>query len=236
MRKMSTLTTLFLMLAAGGATASTVTVDAVGQGWYRASGEHVQGNPNIFIGLTRSQTHHSFLRFDLAGITDSVSAADVVFVAGNGTQLASGAGELSLFAVTTALAELGIDSPVGSAAGQAIHGDLGSGTVLGSVGFTNVAGAGMPELVVPFGLDGLLALNDAIGGGFAVGGALTAAPDGAFGLWFGSTAVPAAQLRLTAGPAPELPSPIPLPASAALLIAALAGLGLAARHRAPRPS
>ena len=161
---------LVLVSAAPPAAATQTTLNAVGQGWYQDTGYHVAALENYFVGTGTNppyEQHRDFFVFSLSGVTGTTIVSATLRVPN--PVGATGAGTLSLYAVSTSISSLTAGYPSGSATGQAIYADLGDGTVYGSTTLTSADLATNP-VDVTINTDGLAALNASQGGSFAVGG------------------------------------------------------------------
>lgn len=149
------------------AVSSPVTVNATDSGWYSEFGFHDASNTNYITGFTGSQVTRSFFVFDLSSISGLIVSATLRLP--NFQSLSPDATEtFAMFDVSTALATL----TAGGSGLTGIFADLGTGTSYGSGPTPGGVTLGTTQ---DFGLnaDGLAALNAALGGQVALGGALT---------------------------------------------------------------
>lgn len=161
---------------AAGVPASAATIDATDSGWYNATGTHVAQNDNYIVGAGNGNLYRNFFVFDLTGVTDLVISASL-HLYNPDNALPALKGYISPDATET-YALYDVSTPVGTvqasnvgAAGQAVYNDLGSGLEFGQV---TVSAADNGSIVsIALNADGLVALNAARGGLFALGGALT---------------------------------------------------------------
>ena len=199
-----------LFLASTTAHAASVEVYAYDTGWYQ-NGFHSTGNENIAVGLGG---YNNFFAFDLSTVTGTVTSATLA-IAANGSPLNTNPSvTYNVYDVTTDIGSL-----VAGTGGAAAQTDLGSGTLYGSTTITALSGNPMPAVTVGL-AGGLTDINAALGGLFAVGGA----SDATSYLWGSSNGVGNVKLVLEIGA-------VPLPAAFPLFLAALGGLGIAARRR-----
>lgn len=218
---------------------ATVTLHAVGAGWFSNTGEHIEFNDNYAVGGGMDgYTRNNFFLFDLSGVNGSITSA-MLRVYNPAAPVTPGfpygytsshlTENYALFDVSTPFEELGAGYEIGSLAGQGIFSDLGSGQ---NFGMTTVSLADNGKFVeITLNASALAALN-ASSGVFAVGGALTT-----LDALVNQESLFASAFLHTVGPnVPQLViSNVPEPSTTALWIAGLGLLGLAARRRALRP-
>lgn len=210
---------LAMLASVAPASAATVEILAVDNGWYRSDGVHSPSNPNIIEGNLGTFDYNNWFLFDLSNLMGEVVSATLTIFGGNGNYTGpESSATYSAYDVTTDLGLL--QSGLG---GVSAYADLGTGVQYGS---TVIATPGtewtpMPEVVLN--LAGALPdLNAVSGGRFAVGGTSTMQ----YGtLWSSSGLLPGAKLTLE-----TVVSPVPLPAGGLLLISAFAGAGLLRRR------
>jgi hypothetical protein len=161
--------------AHGGLAATTsVNLAAVDSGFYVDSGDHVSLNTFVTAGFGgtgcggSNQEFRNFFVFDLSAASGTIVGARLRiqvpvgnYVSGNATE------DLSLFEVSTAIATL----TAGGTGLTAIYDDLADGTEYGARTLS-VADEGT-VIEIPFNNAGLAAINAALGGTWAVGGAVT---------------------------------------------------------------
>jgi hypothetical protein len=184
-----------------------VSVSATDSGWYGSNGTlSGSANNNYFAGYAFGNEYRNFFTFDLTGVTGPFANASLSLpnIGPNiGAPLT-----FSLFALTTSPGSLG--SP-----GAGIFEDLGDGALYGSIVVPSDA---TDPVVITLNAAGLAAVNSALGGQFALGGAV-ATPDSY--LFFDNS-----EQRL-----PELTlSSVPEPSTGAVVIAGLGFLIAAARR------
>ena len=203
--------------AASRASAATIVLGAIDQGWYRQNGEHLVANPNYVAGMTGGNQFRNFFVFDLAGLTSIQSAA--LRLNTEEYSSADPTETYTLFDVTTPIASL-----INGTGGLGAFDDLGSGTSYGS----RVYSLGDEFQVRDLTLNpaALTALNLTIGGLFALGGALTSLDPSTPGneFVFGFSGNNLARLVL------ETERDVPEP-STLLLVGAGAAVGLSRRFR-----
>ncbi len=220
-------------LAADRRNAATTTLTSV------AEGEYWEGQPSrAYSGNFRASNNPFFIRnylvFDLASITDTISAATLVVPGYDATIIGVDPISFNVYQVATPTGVL----LAGGDGTSDIHGDLGDGALYGATivpappAGNNSGGAQMPDVTVALG--GAVAdLNASRGFQFAVGGTTTG-PSMTI-LWVGITTGSQdnkARLVLETTPVPA----VPLPPTLALMATALGGgalLRARRRHRAP---
>lgn len=154
-------------------------ITANDSGWYDEKGVHLAEIDNYIVGdlgFLNSLEVRNFIVFDLTMIVDEILGASVqLYNPDNAVSFLRGYASpdpteiYQLYDVTTPIATLSA-SNAGSA-GIAIFNEIGSGTVLGQ---QTVSAADNGTIVsIALNPDGLMALNNARGGLFAVGGAIT---------------------------------------------------------------
>lgn len=159
-----------------GVPASAATIDATDSGWYNVSGTHFTHIDNYIVGAGNGTLYHNFFVFDLTSVTGLVVSASLELYNPDNA-LPSLKGYISpdatetytLYDVSTPIATVQA-SNVG-AAGQAVYNDLGSGVDFGQLTVSAADNGSIVSIVLN--AAGLGALNAAVGGQFALGGALT---------------------------------------------------------------
>jgi hypothetical protein len=158
------------------AATTTVTLNASDSGYYTDNGNHTSLNSFVTVGFggtacgSSDEEFRDFFVFDLSGVSDEVVAATLrvqVPGSGDGYESPDPSEDLSLFEVTTSVPTL----TAGGLGMTAIYDDLGDGPAYGTRTFT----AADETTIVDVALNaaGIAAINAAIGGDFALGGALT---------------------------------------------------------------
>jgi extracellular elastinolytic metalloproteinase len=161
----STVTTVGRAAVVGNV--GSITLSAIDSGWWDQTGFHGATNKNYVAGQELPTTFRNYFVFDLATVDQPIAAAELrLFTPHNG--YAGDATETyTVFDVFTPISTLRA-----SASGQVgIFNDLGSGTIYGSQNFEEVNEGDLKTL--PLNSNGVLAVNNAAGGEFAVGGAIT---------------------------------------------------------------
>lgn len=206
-----------LSFLAASASAATLTINSFDNGRYIADGSHSPNNTNIFAGENFNGGFRNFFAFDLSAINGHVVSATLTIFSQNGVYInSSNTASYIVSDVVTSLSTL-LDGTGGTAA----YADLGSGTQYGSTTVSTPGSTGrMPAVVVNLS-GGISDINSALGGSFALGGKAIGVSDF---LWGASGSIPAGKLTLEV-------AAVPLPATLPLLLAALGGLGFAARRR-----
>jgi hypothetical protein len=159
-----------------GVPARAATIDATDSGWYNVSGTHLAQIDNYIVGAGNGTLYHNFFVFDLTGVTGLVVSAslelynpDNALPALKGYISPDATETYTLYDVSTPIATVQA-SNVG-AAGQAVYNDLGSGVDFGQATVSAADNGSIVSIVLN--AAGLDALNAALGGQFALGGALT---------------------------------------------------------------
>jgi hypothetical protein len=151
-----------------GSLGGTVTVNATDAGWWDSTGAHTATNKNYFVGQSGNQYHDYFV-FDLGGLAPGLLTGAQLRISNPSTGYSSpfASDVYTTFDESTPLASL-----MATGTGQTgIFNDLGSGTTYGS---TIVSSASNGQTVATtLNAAALAALNGAIGGPIAVGGAIT---------------------------------------------------------------
>lgn len=198
-------------------------------GWYDQDGLHNPVNNNYFTGLIGGVELRSFYLFNLAGVTPgSVTGATLTLSnrdsAVGGVPLPGTVGApltINLWDVTSLIADI-----TGGLNGLAVFGDLGGGTLLGTLAVPNNDPG---NVVIALNAAGLAALNGAAGNSIVIGlalGGLGVADQYIFANEGTTADFPDVLRRLdvtTATPG-AAPDNAPEPTTSALMLGALAGL------------
>lgn len=205
-----------------------ILISATERGAYRSdtgafgTGGAGTASGNYLTGLRSSGVEfRSFFNFDLSSVSGTITSATFDI------SLDSTFGDspnpfetLGIFDVTTSIADL-----INNTGGLSAFADLGSGTQFASASVSTTATSGTVSIAMN--AAGLSALNAAIGGDFAVGGALTSlAGVGVEEFLFGSSLnSPATIFDL------NITTSVPEPTILALLCFGLVGIGFARKTR-----
>jgi hypothetical protein len=218
--------TIGMLAASSPARAATITLNAVDYGLYNELGQHVASSQGYVAGYDGYYVYRNWFVFDLASVSGTIVSASLRLQTYYVNFYQHGTDTYTLFDVTTPIASL-------IAGGTGLVGtfnDLGSGTTYGNRTYTYSDEFNVRDTALQ--AAGLNALQAAVGGQFALGGALTGPFSRGFGQHqnvFGSWGGVGPQLVLDVEPVP-----VPEPATLTLV-----GLGLAAavvrRRRAAPP-
>jgi hypothetical protein len=177
----------------GGASANTLTLNAIGSGWWDSTGSHTATNPNYIAGLYTNEYRDYFV-FDLAGISQPITGATLlVFNPSGGYSSADPTETYAVFDVSTPIATL-----QASGTGRTdVFADLGTGAAFGT---RDVSAIDNGQIVsIDLNSTAINSLNAALGGQFAVGGAVTSLSGTAIQYVFGSSGTGVRQLVLNLG-------------------------------------
>src|SRR5262245_32440492 len=154
------------LCAPTSAGASTIIVTSADTGWYTQDGRHDADNTNYLVGLCCGVgVHHNFFVFDLSTVTGAITAASLrlnTFV-----YLADATETVTYFDVSTPIASL----VAGGTGLVTTYTDLGSGAQYGQRTYQLTDQDTIRDVVLN--TTGVAAIQSALGGMFAVGGALT---------------------------------------------------------------
>jgi Fe-S cluster biogenesis protein NfuA len=153
-------------------------IDAMDSGWYSSTDIHNPNNTNYVVGncpnCASSNDFNNWFVFDLSGTSGLVTGATLALE----NPLGYGSGDptetYEIFAVSTSITDL-----TAGIGGVGTFDDLGSGISYGSYQFTSADTAPIgvvgtiPLVTISLNAAGLAALNGAMGGQFAIGGAIT---------------------------------------------------------------
>jgi hypothetical protein len=177
MKRVALLLTIGLGLTALPASAQLVFLEAIDCGFYSWDGNHYPGNTNYVAGDIAAAgvaEYRNFFVFDLSGVTGTVAHAALQIYnpsdppdPGNGFNSPDPYERYSVQEVTTDIATL----TAGGSGLVSVFGDLGDGTVFGFVDAD--AATNGTSVLIPLNHNGEGAVNAAIGGQLAFGGAVT---------------------------------------------------------------
>ncbi len=163
-------------------------VEATSQGWWSTTAANFRGNNNVITGSMFGTQWNDFFVFDLTGLTGTVTAASI----GLNTKYVAGTPSVALWDVTTPLSAL---ENIDNGPDRAIYADLGSGTLYGdAIPVTT----GNTHISLALNSAGIVAVGNALGGSFAIGGSANTdipEPSGLFPLLPALTGVWAARYR-----------------------------------------
>ncbi|GGE21424.1 hypothetical protein GCM10011360_07570 [Primorskyibacter flagellatus] len=249
----ATLAALSLAVSIAPATAATVTLTSVDNGWIDHTGSLdtvVATNSSILAGVSIAQNRRfaNWVLFDLDQITGtSVTAATLIYRGGNGEVIKNGNFTLNFYlaavrpdtATKLATRTGGIDvyndvNFENAAAGAGTYTDRPFGL---AAEITDPVQTPMPEISITLNSLGRFDITQTMTGTdryFAFGGSVFATASGTYGLWSSSGGLGAATLILEG---PDLAyavttGAVPLPASLPLLLAGVGGLAVLRRRRA----
>jgi len=177
MQRVALVLIVSLGLTAVPASAQLVFLEAIDCGFYSSDGSHSPGSTNYVAGDTAAAgiaEKRNFFVFDLSGVSGTVAHAALQIYnpgdppdPGNGFNSPDPSERYSVQDVTTDIATL----TAGGSGLVSVFGDLGDGTVFGFVDVD--AAANGTSVLIPFNHNGGGAVNAAIGGQLAFGGAVT---------------------------------------------------------------
>lgn len=161
------------LLCPTAARAALVQVDASDSGFYLQTGTHIPTSEYYFTGVLFSDEHRSFFVFDLPGVPGVITGATLhlynpfLSTFQPGFKSPDASETLVVYDVSTPVATV----TAGGAGLVGIWNDLGSGTVFGA---RDVSSADNDTTIaITLNAAALAALNAAIGGQIAFGGALS---------------------------------------------------------------
>lgn len=144
-------------------------------GWFTNEGNHASGNENYICGYDGDEdwTYRNFFIFDLSnlsslGITPPITSA-ILRIDRYRPSPEVGIKTWELYNVTTSYISFTSSYSQGSASGQNIFNDLGTGNLIGSVNVDRTLSL-TPQVEVTLNSAGLAAINSSIGSYFILGG------------------------------------------------------------------
>lgn len=192
----------------------------IDRGMISEDGVHQYNWQRALVGRSGTKLYNSYFIFDLSAVAEEFTVANLmletVFYFGGPSE------SLSIFDVTSNLADLPVGRMSPNAAGQGLYADLGSGTLYGQRTFT---AADVGQVVsIPLTPQAVAAIQDAVGGKIAFGIAsdspfdLTPAQSTIEGIFFAiGSELRGHELSLVLGPPIVVPLPAPLWAGLAIL-------------------
>jgi hypothetical protein len=182
MRQLQLATALCIALVASAIADLTtanaaITVSASNWGHYDSSGSALANNTNYLAGLAGENQIRDFFGFDLSSVSGTITGATLqAFNPGpptfnDGYQSPDATETFGTFDVTTAFATL-----VNGTGGVGAYNDLGGGTSFGTVSVSsadNGTNTNGQFVSVALNSSAITAINNALGGNFAIGGAIT---------------------------------------------------------------
>jgi hypothetical protein len=160
-----------LLASASTATAAIITLDAIDSGWYDETGSHNPLNRNYIVGQNRicpgpdCLTFRNWFAFDLAGVGNVTGATLRLYTSNYSSPDATET--YTLFDVGTPVATL----RGGGAGLVGIFNDLGTGATYGSRNYSAADDGLVRDITLN--AAAIAAINAALGGEFALAGALT---------------------------------------------------------------
>jgi hypothetical protein len=214
-----------MLAGASTVAADVVTLNAVDNGWYDELGDHVPGLTNYIVGQNRTcpgpncVTFRNWFVFNLAGVGNVTSATLRIPTADYNSPDATET--FSLFDVATPIPTL----RAGGSGLLGIYADLGTGASYGSRVYSAADDSQTRDITLN--AAAIAAINAALGGDFALGGALTSLSGiEQYEFVFGNSQ----------GNVPQLIVQTPEPVSLALLGLGLAAVAVRARESQRRRS
>jgi hypothetical protein len=203
-----------------GANAGAITITATNTGAYSGPDALGRSGGQNYISGWFAMTnpgfeYRDFFVFDLSGVTGVITGAQLHVLKPFSDPSPNPTDTFSLFDVSTDVSTL-----ISSSGSISIFSDLGSGNVYGSTGYVPSSG----NIIVSIDLDAtaILAMNNALGGTFALGGAVQNLVGGrSFQTIFGGSTGPNdVSLTITTAEVPE-PTSLSLLAAAAMALVAV---------------
>lgn len=187
----TTILIAILVVSALPAAAQEVVLEAVDSGFYSWDGEHSPGISNYLAGdvaTSAANERRNFFVFDLSGVTSPVLGASLSIYnpsdppdSGDGYRSPDPFETYAVFEITTDIGTL-----IGGGTGlTTVFDDLGGGIEYGSVDLTQADNGAL--VAVPLNGDAVTSINNAAGGLWAVGGAVTTLDGNPLQIVFGYT-------------------------------------------------